>query len=234
MIVIYMQMSRIRKLLLSPLLLSVLVHLLLLIYFTFFIILRPEQKRPSQNSPVPAYVYKNVVPPQVHRQRASKKIVKKAVIQNTQTASTLKQIDSSMPESKETPKHKSILTSSLEMLSKNQFHEMSAALQDSEPIYLVGEETGFSDPFIMLLGKALSAYFEYPKMAGELGIKGTVLISLTLHPEGYFSNVQIKKSSNNRDLDAAALYAVNQAPIMKGMDRFIKQPKHFVVGYIFR
>lgn len=232
-----MQIGRVSKLLLSPLLLSVLVHLLLLLFFSVFIIMRPDRSNQvisTSNLSVPTYVYQDKVPVQVHRRRAFEKKISHKLVQKVDSTSPLIKPTDGVLKSKEISRKKSLFASSLEMISKNQFHEMSAAIEENDPIYLVGEETAFPDPFIMLLGKALSAYFQYPKMAGELGIKGIVIISLTLHPEGHFSNVIIKKSSNNHDLDAAALYAVNHAPIIEGMDRFIKKPKRFVVGYIFR
>jgi hypothetical protein len=41
------------------------------------------------------------------------------------------------------------------------------------------------------------------------------------------------QSSQNEDLDAAALYAVNKAPRIDGADRFLAKPKTFVVGFLF-
>jgi TonB family protein len=98
---------------------------------------------------------------------------------------------------------------------------------------MIGDDHAPADPLIKLIGRSLSAHFRYPRMAGELGIRGRVIVELTLHPEGYYSDVQMLKSSDNEDLDAAALYAVNSAPDVIGADHFISKPKHFVIGFVF-
>src|SRR5438477_525236 len=81
--------------------------------------------------------------------------------------------------------------------------------KEADPILLIGDDSHPADPLIKLLGRSLSAHFRYPRMAGQLGITGRVVISLTLHPEGYYSDVQMMQSSDSQELDAAALYAVN-------------------------
>ena len=70
-------------------------------------------------------------------------------------------------------------------------------------------------------------------MEGNFGLRGRVLVSLVLHPEGFYSNVQIVQSSENNDFDNAALYAVNSAPKVIGADHFLDKPKRFIVGFIF-
>lgn len=132
----------------------------------------------------------------------------------------------------DTPFKKSLLTSSFNMLKEQQLEEISEK-PDNEPIYMIGDDSQPADPLIKLLGRSLSAHFRYPHMAGQLGIRGRAIVGLTLHPEGYYSHVQLLQSSNNPDLDAAALYAVNAAPKIDGADRFIEKPKHFVIGFVF-
>lgn len=127
----------------------------------------------------------------------------------------------------------SLLSSSLNQLKQEQVHAVTHP-RDKEPVYLIGDDNAAADPLIKLMGRSLSAHFRYPDLAGKMGIKGKVLIALTLHPEGHYSHVQIIKSSHNQELDAAALYAVNTAPIVKGADRFLSKPRHFIVGFIFR
>jgi TonB family protein len=127
---------------------------------------------------------------------------------------------------------KSMLAASMNMLKQDQLNEVTKT-RSEDPVYLVGDDNEPADPLIKLLGRSLSAHFRYPRMAGEFGIRGKVIIELTLHPEGYFTDVQMLRSSTNADLDAAALYAVNSAPSVIGANRFISQPKHFVVGFVF-
>lgn len=130
------------------------------------------------------------------------------------------------------PQQQSMLAASFNMLKEDQLKEVSKT-KEAEPIYLIGDDSHPADPLIKLMGRSLSAHFGYPRTAGELGIKGKVIIELTLHPEGYFSDVQMLRSSSNQDLDAAALYAVNSAPTVVGADRYISKPRHFVVGFVF-
>lgn len=227
-----MQEGLTKRLLVNTFWLSVLLHLLFLASFTLVIIWQPkEEQRKSPHVYVPSYVYTGKTAT-VQQHRSVKTQTKQRSEQTPQQAEkTEKNV---MPEAKHGIPKKTILASTLDMLHQNQMREITASLKNSEPIYLVGEENAVSDPFILLIGKALSAHFEYPRTAGELGIKGRVIVRLTIHPEGYFSDVQIIKSSDNHDLDAAALYAVNQAPIIQGMDRFISEPKSFVIGFLFR
>jgi TonB family protein len=91
-----------------------------------------------------------------------------------------------------------------------------------------------ADPLIMLLGKAISKHFQYPEMAGKLGIAGRALVKITLMPEGNIVNVTMVSSSNSHDLDAAALYAINKAPLIPEAGDYIKKPKTMVIGFIFR
>lgn len=232
-----MQQNTKKRLLLNTFWLSVLLHLLLLFVLTTFIFLQPKEKQQSPNVYVPSYVYKNKVTPTIQQHRSVRSIAERTAknqpTKQNETVSEAKNIDTKLPKTKKTT-HTTILASTFAMLQQAQLRALSASLHNVEPIYLIGEQNAVSNPFIVLIGKALSAHFEYPHTAGELGIRGRVLISLTLHPEGYFSDVEIVKSSNDHDLDAAALYAVNQAPRIEGLDKFISEPKHFVVGFIFR
>jgi TonB family protein len=120
----------------------------------------------------------------------------------------------------------------MQMLQQDQIQSLQAK-KSADPIYLIGDMSQAADPLIKLIGKALSAHFRYPDTPGRLGIKGRALVGLTLHPGGYFTDVSLLESSQNHELDDAALYAVNQAPLVAGADRFINHPKHFVIGFIF-
>lgn len=126
----------------------------------------------------------------------------------------------------------SLLAASFEMMKQEQLKEVTKT-RENEPIYLIGDDNAPADPLVKLIGRSLSAHFHYPRLAGELGIKGKVLIGLTLHPNGYYDDIQLIQSSYNQDLDAAALYAVNTAPIVEGANHYISRPKHFVVGFVF-
>lgn len=134
---------------------------------------------------------------------------------------------------KRKPVHEpNLLAASMNMLKQEQLNDVTKT-RSEDPVYLVGDDSEPADPLVKLLGRSLSAHFQYPRMAGEFGIRGKVIVELILHPEGYLTDVQMLRSSNNADLDAAALYAVNSAPSVIGADHYISQPKHFVVGFVF-
>jgi TonB family protein len=196
---------------------SLLFHALLLFIFSISILFPTTHKRPHDY--VPAYVYKGQVIPST------------LSAANNQPQSQQRRNE---PTDAHGIKPKSILASSMQMIEQNQMKAVRASLKEDDPIMMIGDSTHFSDPLIKLIGHALSAHFDYPRTEGELGIKGQVLMGMTLHPDGTFSDVQIVASSNNENFDAAALYAVNNAPTIVGADRFLTQPKHFVIGFLFR
>ncbi|OGT46883.1 MAG: hypothetical protein A3E83_08995 [Gammaproteobacteria bacterium RIFCSPHIGHO2_12_FULL_41_20] len=202
--------------------LSLIVHLLLLIS-CIIIITRPQQTIRSPQLYAPAYI-----PSYVYTRGIMQSTPPHSNKRNITPASSAadRPIDKNISLA-------SILASTKTVLQNNRANAFNTT-KNAEPIYLIGDMNQVADPLIKLLGTALSANFSYPKVAGELGIKGRVLISLTLHPEGHFSDIQILQSSHNQDLDSAALYAVNKAPTVIGANRFLSEPKHFVIGFIFR
>lgn len=243
-----MQRNLAKKLILSSFWISMLLHLLIFLSLTTVVLLNTHQEQ-QQKSPqlfVPSYVYKGSIAPAVQQQNTPKVAAnaqqqqasdsgidapvqqeRAAIVHNTQHTKE------NVATEKNVSMQKSIMHATREVLKENQRNAFKTA-KESDPIYLVGDDTSAADPLIKLLGRSLSAHFEYPRLAGELGIRGRVIIGLTLHPEGYFSDVEIIRSSDNQDLDAAALYAVNSAPTVFGADRFLSQPKHFVIGFLFR
>lgn len=225
-----------KRIWLNPFWLSIFLHILLLLLFSLAVILTKDETKKAPEA-LPAYILPDKkVPPRVERQRARKHSAADRVTNKKQAELTpnADRADFSATDAQAKSPGQSILASSLKMLDRELMKEVTSSMEETEPMYLLGEETAYADPFLMLLGKALSAHFAYPKAAGALGIRGRVLVSFMIHPDGYFSNVRIVQSSHNHDLDAAALYAVNQAPLIPEMKRFLKEPKHFVVGFIFR
>lgn len=236
--------------------LSLLLHLLFLLLLSTVILLPKQPDKQQQKSAqhyVPSYLYQGSVQPTPSQPtptptpaEAKNNVQQKTQPMNLPKATTGLSLPSAkhLGKSQPLPKEKSerikvdfrhIMAATQQVLQAQQRQAIrSFRDRSSEPIYLVGEENMVADPLIVLIGKALSANFSYPRMAGEFGVTGRVVVGLTLHPEGYFSDVEIVRSSNSQDLDAAALYAVNQAPTVIGADRFLTEPKHFVIGFIFR
>jgi TonB family protein len=238
--------------------LSVLLHLLLLLaVLTLMTTPELEKSKPLPHYYVPAYTYTGSIKPSSSRPQ-SKHTQKAASQPQTSTMKTTEKVSptenqeniqsventtsplivpkilkkSQTKKIKDMPIQKSMLAASFDMLKDEQMREV-AQKDEAEPIYMIGDDTMPADPLIKMLGRSLSAHFTYPRAAGELGIRGRVILKFTLHPKGYYSNLQMVQSSNNPDLDAAALYAVNAAPKIDGADRFLSKPKTFVVGFLF-
>ena len=128
---------------------------------------------------------------------------------------------------------RSLLDFSRNIIHQNQMRQAVSQLKSEDPILLIGDKNEIADPFTRLIGRALSAHFIYPRTEGEFGIKGRVLVKLMLNPNGRFTDVQIVRSSNNRHFDSAALYAVNAAPAIRGITKFLTKPKQVMVQFIF-
>lgn len=214
---------------------AVILHLLFFLSMTTILTspLTPEDVEKNEKHFVPSYVYTGAVaPPTPIASTVSTESTPLEKPQaNAQTKSgfhNTKQYLSSPWGYK--PSVTAMSQSSIRQASVNQIIKN---LKQAEPMLLVGDSSQAADPLIKLIGRSLSTYFIYPKMEGSFAIKGRVVVEFILHPEGYYTDIQIVKSSDNRNFDAAALYAVNKAPKVIGADRLILKPKYLVVGFIF-
>ncbi|MFZ2314056.1 MAG: TonB family protein [Gammaproteobacteria bacterium] len=229
------QMQIRKKWIINAFSLSILLHLLFLFSFSviFFV---PEENNKVPNDYVPAYTYHGAITP------TSIPIASDTT--PTPTAKPLKKVETSLDdyfgikETKATVKEGRIVSTSMMAASKQflkqEFHQALARKPDnSEPMMLIGDQNEVADPLVKMIGRALSAHFKYPKQEGMFGIKGQVVLAMTVNPDGYFTDVQIVKSSHNAAFDAAALYAVNSAPKIAGITKLLPQPKRIVVGFIF-
>lgn len=224
-----MQRSIKKRLLKHSFWVSLLLHALLLLSFAIVIVLQPEEeKKHPQIQQVPSYVYKGSIKP------SAPPVSAKSMQQSPspQVAEKSHPKPNDKPVSKHGTYPKSILAASLATLKQEQIKAMTMS-KESEPILMIGDDATYSDPLIKMIGRSLSANFKYPDTEGMLGIRGRVIVEFTLHPEGHITDVHMTKSSNNHNLDAAALYSVNKAPTIEGANRFLSQPTHFVVGFIF-
>lgn len=234
-----MQTRKIKKILWNSFWLSLLIHLVVLIYLYYMMVepVAPVKKiLPVQNEYVPAYTYTGSIQPGHQQQKAAKKqpqtAAKAAPMELPATAQAGDIYIPKKPAKRHAPSSASFLADAFNIMREEQIQDMSQQ-GEPDPIYLVGDDSQPSDPLIRLIGRSLSKHFKYPPTAGRLGIRGRVIVKLTLHPEGYYSDVQILQSSHSADLDNAALYAVNAAPQVNGADRFISKPKRMVIGFIF-
>jgi len=239
----------IKKLTRNSFLLSVIFHLSLLLFLlsiSTIITLKPIKniRKPPQLY-VPSYVYQGAITPVTqprtarHSSNAESFINAQNNAQNMQKTPNKASILASEQKNLSAKKsgifsQKSILDMSRSIIQQNQVNAAINNLNNTEPpILLIGDKHAIVDPLIKLLGKSLSAHFHYPRIEGIFGAKGRVYVELVLHPEGYFSDVQIVQSSEIQDFNAAALYAVNTAPTVVGANKFLPKAKRFVVGFIF-
>lgn len=199
-------------------LLSILLHLLLILTFTMIMYFQPEKiVEKSPHFYTPAYTYTGAMTPHLHSQSGHESHRKEAISPDSNTGSP----------------QKSILALSKSVLHQDQIKTVMSQLKNVEPILLIGDTNTPPDPLIKMMARSLSAHFKYPQFEGNIGARGRVIVSLVLHPEGYFSDIQIMRSSDNQNFDAAALYTINKAPLVNGANMFISQPKYFVIGFIF-
>lgn len=205
---------------------SVLLHfLLLLILILHFLFSQTKVEPPKPYLYSPAYLYqpkKNLLTHQLKSEKTKEEIIEK---NKTQNKITIKKNIS--------PK-KSLLTATREFLQENRRQTLTTSAKYEEPVYMIGDQNNSPDPLIRLLAYVLSAHFSYPEIARKFGITGRTIVGMTLYPDGKLHNVQILESSGNIDLDHAALYAVNMAATIKKADRYISQPKRFIIGFVFR
>ncbi len=228
-------------------LLSVILHLALLLFLlSISTMINKKTIQVPQKSPelyIPSYVYHGAINPVP--QPITKNSSQSQTIMQTENAARSIQKPQNAPSPLSSEKkniavkkkeffQKSILDMSRSIIQQNQVNAAVNNLNNTEPpILLVGDKHASVDPLTKLVGRSLSAHFHYPKIEGVFGATGRVYVELVLHPEGYFSNVQIVQSSHIQDFNAAALYAVNTAPQVLGADKFLTEPKRFVVGFIF-
>lgn len=219
------------------LLLSLLLHLSLLLFFlspTFLLTNKLTKKPKPPELYIPSYVYHSTpmqAAPPAPTPKASPVNQQERLPVNLPKTLRLPSSPKKIHPSLSTP---SILDMSRAMLQQDQTETAVRHLHRSEPpILMIGDKNAVVDPLAKLMGRALSAHFSYPKMEGSFGLRGKVFVDLVLHPEGYFSDIQIIQSSGNQNFDAAAMYAINSAPTVIGADKFLSTPEHFVVGFIF-
>jgi len=229
-----MQNTRSNKLLRNGILLSLLLHLLIFLSMTRVIFFEAEPAPVEHQNYVPAYTTASATAPPMQAQVAqpiqstlnyTRQAQKQAVSDNKP--------EKSYANSPHGIYHQSVLAMSRDILQQNQFAAAINHNRNAAPMLLIGDSSRPSDPIVEAIGRSLSAHFNYPRMEGSFGVKGRVLVEMVLHPEGYYTDVQIVQSSNNSNFDAAALYAVNTAPRVVGIDKVLTKPMDFVVGFIF-
>lgn len=233
----------IKRVLTISILLSLMLHLIFLCLIAF-VGFRPSKKVILPDLYQPAYLYQGSIVPaamlKAHGEMESPETNQMAPSTQVTSSnngtillheSTKKQITSGQYKK---IRQRSVMKMTYEFLRQHQQETVAVSDQADEPIYLVGDLNSPVNPLIRLLGRALSKNFGYPHAAGAFGIKGRAIVSLVLHPNGQLSNIHLLQSTENQDLDAAALYAANNAPIVKGADKFLSKPKRFVIGFIFR
>ncbi len=223
---------------------ALVLHILFLLLITTDLVFLPEGKdhkvpyqvpRQQAQHYVPSYVYSGSIKPTLAKNSSQATSPAKLTPPTTKAPSNEKPL----PESKyginksSAARQPSILSMSRAAIQNDYASAALSNTRAEEPILLIGDPSRIVDPLIKLLGRSLSAHFSYPHIAGVFGVTGRVYVRLVLHPEGYYSDVQIVRSSENEDFNRAALYAINEAPTVVGANKFLKEPKEFLIGFIF-
>jgi TonB family protein len=226
--------------------LSIIFHLLLILFiFLHFLFdqLNPpkeEPKKPYLFSP--AYLYQpkpmtNITnsnsPEKIDKTEKIKEIQKKEIKNNIIKKMAKQKHEENIPIPDALPK-KSLLSATEDFLQENRRQLLTQSAKYEDHVYMIGDQTTTPDPLIRQLAYVLSAHFRYPEIARKFGITGKTIVGMTLYPNGKLHNIQILESSGNIELDHAALYAVNTASAIKNANRYILQPKRFIIGFVFR
>lgn len=214
--------------------LSLLLHILLLLSLILYVRLQPDEYKKPPAKYVPAYAYTGAIMPVSSTSRSKSSSHASAGARSKLPQEQVSSNKKADVVTKGRVGLREILASSYQYLEESQRQAVQSMASNEDPIYMIGDMNNVADPLIILLGKAISKHFQYPEMAGRLGIAGRALVKITLLPEGNIVNVTMVSSSNSHDLDSAALYAINKAPVIPEAKDYIKKPKTMVIGFLFR
>lgn len=224
----------IRRVFPIPLCLSLLLHLLLLLSMVVIIHWPTDKKKKLPTIyQTSAYLYRGSIAP-IPSTMSPLTTTQVMTAQRLPVTNKGTKQQSHATKAKPSVNQASVLGMTYRFLQQNQEESVSPKRQREAPIYMVGDKNSPVDPLAILLGRAISAHFAYPHQAAVLGIRGRALVGFTLHPNGRLTEVRLLQSAENSDLDAAALYAVNAAPVIRGVDKFVSKPTYLVVAFIFR
>lgn len=219
----------------GSLIVSLLFHLLLLLLFsmqfTFLFPKKIEIEKPPELY-LPSYVYQEPLQPpsqpapkpsDIPESKLGKETPIQAVNQSAKQEPpkevAKKQAEQAVQKTQSIPKPKS---TSADM----------AKSDVSEAVHLVGEKKEVQ-PLIEILGKALGARLQYPRIAIDFNLTGTSFVGFTLHPNGLVTSAHIVKSSGAGVLDDAALAGVKaMSPVLR-VGPYVEKPRYMVVGIIF-
>lgn len=123
-------------------------------------------------------------------------------------------------------------TSNNNVQSDSITQSQSQSQENTQAVHLVGK-TKLDKPLIAILGKAITAHMDYPKIAMDFNLKGTSYVRFILHPDGRVTNVELIKSSTADLLDDAALAAINAISPVSNVSQYVTKPEVVVFGIIF-
>lgn len=225
--------------------LSLLVHLLFLLSLTV-VMVQPKHELPSSNAPSALQSYLTpspVMPPSppvqesMPAQPAPVTAAKPEPQQEMKKTETdingiEKPVSLNVKESKPASKPKPSTEPHKPLFAKDSMPEDVTNPQDEEPLHLIGESK-IVPPLIKILARALSRHLMYPRVAADFNLRGTVLVSFILHPEGYVTGARVLKSSGAGVLDDAARDAVGAMSPVGDVHEYVAAPEFLVIGIIF-
>ena len=203
--------------------LSLLLHLLLLASFSMVWTFTPQQQDHKPSLYIPSYTQQEDPTNASQPHEAQPKASRKEEATKKPDDLPLKPVKESKPSEKD--------ASSPPKASSRPVTEVRSN-QTTQPVHLVGDKPN-DQPLIELLGKALAAHLQYPKIAIDFNLRGTVYVGFDLHTSGLVSNVRVMKSSGTDVLDQAALEGVRAMSPVSNVNQYLPQNRFLVVGIIF-
>lgn len=90
-----------------------------------------------------------------------------------------------------------------------------------------------NDILLKILHQAVFAKQTYPESALLLHQTGTVIIGMMIYPDGNITNAAILKSSGFKNIDAAALAAVQAISPIAAVQPYLNHPQSFSIDVVF-
>lgn len=194
------------KIVINSLILSVAAHVVLLAVFFIGFKKAAHFKVPGVRKPVMAYLANTHY---AHHEVKSVSKLMPQKIQLTQAINGHFQFSHHKKQHKQANKNKSVMAKNKQLTGKK------------------------LNQLVILIYKAINQQKVYPQMAQTLGQSGTALVRFTLTINGHFTQVTIVKSSGYRDLDRAAIKAVQMAVPLQHARHFLKASQAFTIPIDF-
>lgn len=229
-------MENIKRHLPTYFLLALLLHLLLFISFSVRFLF-PSLEHPYESSSdsdadkvIPAYVYheerNNPLPSQMNTSQPTPAMKP----QETTKEEKQEQLDKDAIAIK---KEKQPEKTERQQMAKEAANPSKQVISDQHETQTMASKKGIDNLLLKLLSQATAAKLVYPKIAEDFRLRGTVKVKFTIAPNGIVSQVSLDETSGSTVLDEAALNTIHAISPVKGVDKYLSQPKVIHAGIIY-